>query len=216
VGIPITANRRLARLALGVLGMAKLATLYACPGKACCGFDGCFNGTGMQAVPPSGRRHFPFNINSYIELIFYYRGLQIEYGTITHSSSTDRANLPRACFIVAMPLCRFVPILISSLLLCGCIAQTPPPPSVHPNAVLEGIQRYEQVNARIANERLLIDVRVTRGDYTAAAGADLKRRLDDVQRDAARIASQHDGGLDADTQRALNERLTAISGAIAR
>ncbi|WP_338861346.1 hypothetical protein [Mycetohabitans rhizoxinica] len=81
---------------------------------------------------------------------------------------------------------------------------------------MEGIQRYEQVNARIANERLLIDVRVTRGDYTAAAGVDLKRRLDDVQRDAARIASQHDGGLDADTQRALNERLTAISGAIAR
>ncbi|WP_338910340.1 hypothetical protein [Mycetohabitans rhizoxinica] len=56
MGIPITANRRLARLALGVLGMAKLATLYACPDKACFGFDGCFNGTGMQAVPPSGRR----------------------------------------------------------------------------------------------------------------------------------------------------------------
>ncbi|MCG1018979.1 MULTISPECIES: hypothetical protein [Burkholderiaceae] len=115
-----------------------------------------------------------------------------------------------------MPLRCFVPILMGSLLLCGCIAQTPPPPSVHPDSVVEGIQRYEQINARIANERRLIDVRVTRGDYTAAAGAELKHRLDDVQRDAARAASQHGGGLDADAQRALNERLTTISGTIAR
>ncbi|MEJ2769566.1 hypothetical protein [Mycetohabitans sp. B46] len=104
---------------------------------------------------------------------------------------------------------------MSSLLLCGCITQTPPPPSVHPDSVVEGTQRYEQVNARIANERRLIDVRVTRDDYPAAVGADLKHRLDYVQRDAARTAGQHNGGLDADAQRALNERLTAISETIA-
>lgn len=115
-----------------------------------------------------------------------------------------------------MPLRHFVPLLISSLLLCGCITQMPSPPCVHPDSAVEGTQRYEQVNARVVNGRRLIDVRVTRGDYTAAAGANLKRRLDDVQQDAARIAGQHDGGLDADTQRALNERLTAIFETIAR
>ncbi|MCG1042919.1 hypothetical protein KQH60_10410 [Mycetohabitans sp. B8] len=124
--------------------------------------------------------------------------------------------MPQARFIVAMPLHHFASLLISSLLLCGCITQTPPPPCVHPDSAVEGTQRYEQVNARIVNERRLIDVRVKRGDYTAAAGADLKRQLDDVQRDAARIAGQHDGSLDADTQRALNERLTAISETIVR
>lgn len=108
-----------------------------------------------------------------------------------------------------MPLHRSVSILSGSLLICGCTAQTPPPPSVHPDSRMEATQRWGQISARVANAHRLIEVRVARGDYTAAAGAGLKRRIDDVQREAARAAGST-GGLDADTQRALNERLSSI------
>ncbi len=111
-----------------------------------------------------------------------------------------------------MPLRCFVPILIGSLLLCGCIAQTPPPPSVHPDSVVESIQRYEQINARIANERRLIDVRVTRGDYMAAAGAQGRRPLGQslqargLRKHSSSVLWSHDQYVNQGTHLARQER----------
>ncbi|AOJ02933.1 hypothetical protein WS70_14785 [Burkholderia mayonis] len=45
---------RFVRPTLGALCVASLATLYACGGDACFGFDGCFNENGMQTISLSG------------------------------------------------------------------------------------------------------------------------------------------------------------------
>ncbi|AOJ84770.1 hypothetical protein WS86_30205 [Burkholderia savannae] len=47
-------NARVIRPALGALCVASLATLHACGGEACFGFDGCFNNNGVQTVTLSG------------------------------------------------------------------------------------------------------------------------------------------------------------------
>ncbi len=49
-----THNARFVRPALGAFCVASLATLYACGGDACFGFDACFNENGMQTIALSG------------------------------------------------------------------------------------------------------------------------------------------------------------------
>lgn len=47
-------HARLLRPALGALSIASLAALSSCNGSVCAGFDGCFDGNGLQTIAVSG------------------------------------------------------------------------------------------------------------------------------------------------------------------
>jgi hypothetical protein len=110
-----------------------------------------------------------------------------------------------------MQMRRTALIALASLLLTACVVEQPAPPAARSDPHRQAVQRYGQVNSRIANEHRLIDSRVNQGYYPPPAGGGLHRRLDQVQREASGLASQHGGGLSGDEQRVLNEELNAIA-----
>jgi hypothetical protein len=84
----------------------------------------------------------------------------------------------------------------------------PQKPSLHET----GVQRLQQIDARINNLRRRINARIGTGERAR----ELRRRLDAVRADAHNIASQNRGELSVEQQNSINERIAPISRAINR
>ncbi|WP_414450599.1 hypothetical protein AB4851_15820 [Burkholderia sp. 22PA0099] len=88
----------------------------------------------------------------------------------------------------------------------------PPPPQPAPPPV--GVERMNDILARIDSLGGRIDSRVTGGAYPPPQGRALHRRLDVIRQEANDMSAQHGGGLTADEQRVLNQELDTAARAI--
>jgi hypothetical protein len=106
--------------------------------------------------------------------------------------------------------------LVSMLAACVVEPQQVAAPRPGPTPHEVAVQRFEQVDGRIANMNHHIDARVNQGYYPPPVGGELHRRLENIRQQERDMAAQNGGGLSGDEQRTLNEELDSTAVAINR